>query len=63
MLLSVGYDNILNKVLGEHTTSIFTATLKMKVVCFSKTHLPNTTWHIEVEAKNVYFHKYEHLKT
>jgi len=58
MLLSLGYDNILNEVLWQCTTFIFTATLKMKVACFSKTHLPYTTHYIKVEAKNVYFHKY-----
>ena len=63
MLLSLGYDKILNKILGEHTTFIFTATLKMKVACFSKTQLPRTMCYIKVEAKNVYFHKYEHLKS
>jgi len=63
MLLSLGYDNILNTVLGEHTTFIFTATMKMKVACFSKTHLPHTTCYIKAEAKNVYFHKYEYLKS
>jgi len=63
MLLSLGYDNILNKVLGEYTTFIFTTTLKMNGACFSKTHLPHTTRYITVKAKNVYFHKYEHLKS
>jgi len=55
MLLSLGYDNILNKVLGEHTTFIFTATLKMELACFSKTHLPHTVCYIKVEVKNVHF--------
>ena len=63
MLLSLGYDNILNYILEEHTTSIYTATLKTKVACSSKTHIPQTTCYIEVEDHNVYLLEHEHLKS
>jgi hypothetical protein len=53
--MSLGYDKILNKVLGEHTIFIFTATLKMKVACFSKTQPPHTTRCIKEKPKMCIF--------